>query len=409
VLYVISTTTGGTPQTNEDLMRALEDRITPFVLRCDAKTIELSVYSDGEYQPLEQVSLADGIEPLQHRSAEYDTTVSNWLAYYAIDLVHVRHIAWHSLSLTQICKELDIRVVFSFHDFYTVCPTVKLLDERLVHCGGKCTPTEGQCVHELWPQSLPPLKRDWIHTWRSMMKQMLAHCDAFVTTSQSSLNLHLSTFPWLASKTFLMIPHGRQFAEFARVGHVPSGTERIRLLVPGNISDAKGADVIRRIAELDAPRRFQFHILGNYKRTLEGHPNIVAHGPYERDGFLDRVRGIDPHFGAIFSVWPETYCHTLTEMWACGLPVIALEFGAVAERIRATGGGWLVQTTDPEAIYKRLLEITADGADTEARISAVGRIQEEMRTGGGLAEMADSYYALYKRLGLRPGAPVSAC
>ena len=38
-------------------------------------------------------------------------------------------------------KARGCRVVTSFHDFYTLCPTVKLLDERQVFCAGRCTAT----------------------------------------------------------------------------------------------------------------------------------------------------------------------------------------------------------------------------------------------------------------------------
>jgi len=42
------------------------------------------------------------------------------------------------------------------------------------------------------------------------------------------------------------------------------------------------------------------------------------------------------------SVWPETWCFTLSEAWCAGLPVVAFDLGAQAERIRHTGGGVLL-------------------------------------------------------------------
>ena len=41
VAFVISTQTGGTPQTNKDLMNALSDRYECWVLRCDSKVVEV--------------------------------------------------------------------------------------------------------------------------------------------------------------------------------------------------------------------------------------------------------------------------------------------------------------------------------------------------------------------------------
>ncbi|MEI6029291.1 MAG: hypothetical protein WCT47_21665 [Betaproteobacteria bacterium] len=58
----------------------------------------------------------------------------------------------------------------------------------------------------------------------------------------------------------------------------------------------------------------------------------------------------------MFSIWNETWCHTLTEMWACGLPVMAFEFPTVAARINATGAGWVWPMETTQALYQRILE-----------------------------------------------------
>ena len=68
------------------------------------------------------------IEITTYRSEEYDAVLRTWLVRYAFESVHIRHIAWHSLGLVDEARRLGLPVIFSFHDFYTVCPTVKLLD-----------------------------------------------------------------------------------------------------------------------------------------------------------------------------------------------------------------------------------------------------------------------------------------
>ena len=59
----------------------------------------------------------------------------------------------------------------------------------------------------------------------------------------------------------------------------------------------------------------------------------------------------------MFSIWNETWCHTLTEMWACGLPVMAFDFPTVAARINATGAGWVWPMETKQALYQRILGI----------------------------------------------------
>ena len=152
VLFVIAALhdTGGTLQTNRDLMSALDGRVEPFLLRSDGRLVELYDCRGAEQVLLDYRVLREPIRAFPHRSAEYDAIVAQWMFDHAIELVHVRHIALHGLGLIDVAHDLMLPVIFSFHDYYTVCPTVKLLDERLVFCGGKCTSTPGHCIPELW-------------------------------------------------------------------------------------------------------------------------------------------------------------------------------------------------------------------------------------------------------------------
>ena len=56
---------------------------------------------------------------------------------------------------------------------------------------------------------------------------------------------------------------------------------------------------------------------------------------------------MSPDVGLVLSIWPETYCHTLTELWMCNVPVIGTSLGAVGDRLRKCGGGWVVNPTYP--------------------------------------------------------------
>ena len=74
ILFVISTKTGGTPQTNQDLMDAIRDEYDPLLLHCDSRKITLSNGITKEIL-LEQV-LVDSINLIDHVSSEYDEFVN---------------------------------------------------------------------------------------------------------------------------------------------------------------------------------------------------------------------------------------------------------------------------------------------------------------------------------------------
>jgi GT2 family glycosyltransferase len=399
VLYVISTSTGGTPQTNRDLMEALSDRYEPWVLRCDSLMLELSSYSAAGDQVVETVQLDQPVVPSLHRSVGYDRAVADILVRYGFELVHVRHIAWHGLGLTAICRRLGLPVVFSFHDFYTVCPTIKLLDENLTFCGGKCTASPGPCKAELWPTSrMPPLKHAFVYRWRELMSQALSECDAFVTTSVTARETILGSYPAIARKDFRVIPHGRSFEEMSVLAATPKTREPLRVLIPGNISKAKGADLVTAVAELDVDGKIELHILGDAGR-LVARRNIVLHGVYQRADFAAHVKKIQPHLGAVLSIWPETYCHTLTELWSCGLPVVAFDLGAVGERIRKHGAGWLMKRgATAETLFSLLIKLKKDRHAVSAGISKVRSWQEQHGQHYDTKAMAVEYDVLYREI-----------
>jgi len=405
VLFVVSTQTGGTPQTNLDLMRALLGRYEPLLLRCDTKNIELSTLNDGNIEVIDRYKLSNNITAFPHVSEEYDNIILSILQKYNIELLHIRHIAWHSLNLTKICKQFGIPIVFSFHDFYTICPTIKLLDENLSYCGGRCTKSVGTCKHELWPdEGFSALKHGEIYNWQSNMSVMLSSCDAFVTTSHLAKLQIEQVYPEIIDKPFAVIPHGRDL-EMQSLGRTEvSG--RIRILIPGNINEAKGSAIISKIASLDTAGEFEFHILGNARHSLRASDRVILHGAYRRDEFAERVAAIKPDFGAIFSVWPETYCHTLTEMWAAGLPVAAIDLGAVGERIRNHGGGWPISSTSPEQIHETLRKIKTDEGELRQKRNEVELWQSGYGLQANTQWMSDGYDAIYTEQLLRRSTQV---
>lgn len=401
ILYVISTQTGGTPQTNLDLMMAMKGRYHCYLLRCDASTLTLSQLVDGELQPIETHKLLRTIDPISHRSDEYDRVVLDILYRYSISLLHIRHVAWHSLGLAQAARSISIPVIYSVHDFYTVCPSVNLVDGNNQYCAGRCTEGKGECRSDLWARdSLPPLRNSFIHRWRGMFNEFMQSCDRFVTTTAAAADIFCETYPE-ARPHMKVIPHGRDFATCLKNDRKYTPGTRIRVLVPGNISITKGALLIKQMAELDKEARFEFHILGKAAPMIR---NIgVHHGEYARSTFSEKVSSIAPHIGIVLSIWPETYCHTLTEMWSCGVPVFGIDLGAVGERIRASGAGWLISPNESASeILKKMEQAVANEDEFKKKILATKKWQSTEGIWNNTTTMAVEYRMLYQEL-LRGG------
>jgi glycosyltransferase involved in cell wall biosynthesis len=235
---------------------------------------------------------------------------------------------------------------------------------------------------------VPPLKHNWVKHWQAeVRRRILDHAAAAVTTSDSAAEIFRGVYGD-ALPPLHVIEHGRDLKQrnFAKA---PSPDEATRVLVLGNLTLPKGGDFLRKVIAFDREGRFEFHILGD---AWPEYRNLgVWHGPYERDRLDEKVASIRPSLVGLFSIWGETYCHTLSEAWALGIPVVATNLGALAERIRRHGGGWLVDAYDPAAAYDVLCRIV-DNPDEYQRQKARATIGN-LRT---VEAMADDYDALYR-------------
>lgn len=397
VLYILATKTGGTPQTNQDLMQAVGSSFETFVLYSNAKKVDLFYFENGVYHELDSKILKKSINVFPHRSEEYDEIVSQWMVQYAIELVHIRHMAWHSHGLVDMAKLLGLPIVFSFHDFYTVCPTVKLLDGDLKYCGGKCTETDNKCSYDLWKGSdLPLLKNSAIHEWKKFNEILLRKCDSFVTTSDYAKGVVTENYPFLKKSVFPVIPHGRDFVSYKTPRKNISKNEKLKILFPGNITKAKGGEIIEELALKANELNLEIHILGKVSPAINTE-NCVVHGEYLRNDFLKKVEEIDPQIGGVFSIWPETHCHTLTELWAAGIPVIGFGIGAVAERIQKTGAGWIISNFKCSDVEDCIRLLRVDPQSYSAAASAVFSWQKNEALLESCLAMAEKYKEIYKK------------
>lgn len=402
IMYVLSIQSGGTPQTNQDLMTALGNRLGDnvecFVLRCVETSLTLYLFRDGIYLPIERHQLAKKVPALDHYLDGYDLAVEKWLVYYRINVIHVRHMVWQSLGLMEVAYQSDIPVVYSFHDYYSVCPSVKLLDENNHFCAGRCTPSRGECFQELWPSNeITALKHDAVYRWQQQFAGSLALCRGFVATTEQVRNVMQDIFPALLNKPFKVIPHGRDFNNLTDLAVAPAPNMPLRVVIPGHISRAKGAEVLLQLAADKRLAHVEWHVLGTLDATLiDQAPNsLVVHGPYLRDDFTSLIAQIRPHLGAVLSIWPETWCHTLTELWAAGLPVIGFDTGAVGERLRETQAGWLADDITAESVVLMLLKASEAKEWQQAKRQLT---QWQLSGQHSCSYMADNYWNFYQSI-----------
>jgi glycosyltransferase involved in cell wall biosynthesis len=125
-----------------------------------------------------------------------------------------------------------------------------------------------------------------------------------------------------------------------------AGSARCRVCIVGAIGIHKGYQVVLDCARDAAERRLplEFVIVGHTidDGRLLATGRVFVTGSFVADEAVALIRAQNATLGFLPSIFPETWCLSLAEVWRAGLQVAAFDIGAQAERIKTTGRGFLL-------------------------------------------------------------------
>jgi glycosyltransferase involved in cell wall biosynthesis len=375
VLFILHKSHGGTILTSGDLAASLPPEFRSLLLKTGLTSWSLFEFIRGRMVPLRRYHfdkpwvLTEGLDAIRRE------VLASLARQYSVSLVHFRHLLANGPEAIGIFQEAGAKVVFSFHDFYTICPTVQLIDGEGRYCGGPCTKGASDCPLPIgWIEpDFGRLRDAYVHTHRDQMATALAECDWFITTSEASRATILKNMPEIPVQRFSIIEHGRDVV-LTDVSAAPEAGEPARVVCFGALNASKGLTMLRELLEINATagHPFEFHFLGNMIGSFRPEQfGGVKHGPYQRHELAGRLVAIRPSFSVVASIWPETYCHTLTESWVNGLPVLASDIGTLRERILRHGGGWLLDPHDAAQWLAEMQRIISQPAEYAAKKAEV--------------------------------------
>lgn len=191
-------------------------------------------------------------------------------------------------------------------------------------------------------------------------RQFLKNARQVVVPSESTRQIYASEFSGL---TISVKPHDDHLSETTPAKRF-AGRRMLVVAVIGAIGPHKGSDVLAGLAahakENDLP--IKYHLIGysNQDQNLEK-LGVEITGRYhvEEEAFrhLDRIQ---PDLIMIPSIWPETFCYTLSLAFKKKIPALVFDLGAQAERVREMGVGVVLSmelAKEPSKLSDILLEL----------------------------------------------------
>jgi glycosyltransferase involved in cell wall biosynthesis len=284
---------------------------------------------------------AGGYPNLRYRLPEDKTALQRFLKACDIETAEIHHFLNHPPAIHDVIASLRCPVDVHVHDYAWFCPRIALVGSNDRYCGEPdlaaceaCVTVNGSLLGEdIGPSAL---RRRSEALFRRAARIITPSLDAAHRIRRHFADIRVSAQP----------PSGEAVvAPAPAVAHRRS-LGRIRVCVVGAIGVHKGYDVLLDCARDAAERKLDldFILVGH---SIDDHrllstERVSITGGYEQEEVVSLIQSQSVSLGWIPSIWPETWCMTLTEMWQTGLNVAAFDIGAPAERIRRTGRGLLL-------------------------------------------------------------------
>lgn len=238
--------------------------------------------------------------------------------------------AEHILS---IARQLQVPMDVDIHDYKVICPRINLVDQHGFYCG---EPNEVAC-----DQCLASLGNEFgvrkIKPWRKMHYRVLRYARNVWTPDEDVTQRLARYFPDVVTQ---VTPHEHVDRNAFQSTKMKTPGETLHIVIIGAISKIKGYDIILACAKEAKHKRMsvRFSLLGySMNDAILEAAGVEVLGRYQEHEAETRLSALSPDIVWIPSIWPETFCYTLSIALRAGYPTYAFDIGAQAARLRQLG------------------------------------------------------------------------
>ena len=256
--------------------------------------------------------------------------------------------------LPQLKRATGAELTVAMHDYFALCPSWNLLDDRGSSCG---VPGLERC-RECLPNLREPLSF-WVDVktidgWRQLWGGCLQEATRILCFSRSSIELLRRAYPALEDAKIKYQPHTLENFPAKKVRSLAGAPLHIGIV--GEINIAKGAaivaDMIRLIRERQLP--IKVTVIGSIDGLVESEGLSIT-GPYVRQELPQILEKAGANVFFVPSIWPETFSYVTAELMEMEVPVACFDLGAQGERVRAYSRGLVIREIEGASALEQLI------------------------------------------------------
>lgn len=279
---------------------------------------------------------------------------------YHVGLIHYQHTLDTELALLKLPEMLNIPYVVTLHDYYFICPFIKLTHENGIYCREKSTKECRRCLARRTFYSKTFHKQiSSISFWREFWNQFIANAECAIVPNEDVKD-RFSRYYTDVHYRVIENPEIVAPDKLEKKNSNYENRDEIRIGVLGILSISKGRDVLLECAHLADKGNLSFHFilfgeLSDYKGPIP--KSLIVKGRYEEDEIYELIAKEEIDFFWFPAILPETYSYTLSIPIRAGYPVLGTDLGAIGQRIKAHHWGEVYKFDEnPEVILDRLKE-----------------------------------------------------
>jgi glycosyltransferase involved in cell wall biosynthesis len=336
-------------------------------------------------------------------------------------IIHFQELTGLPSSIIDRVKSMNIKTVFTVHDYYTLCPTLKLVKSDYTPC--RITGTElaiecAKCCIDAPANNTNYKVNHAIHyflqdkPYKAPVSAVMEFARKFrrlfvpkaeenaVNTNNASPDYYqrrvenlknLPKFDQLIAVSHKVAQVLSYYIELdnivvvhGRLKHIELMTaKRIQIKRPGKIrfglinvfsNILKGKTLVIELFEKilagNYADKVEFIVFGwlsdKNKKQLKKYPFVKLQGLYKADN-LDRILDeSELHVGIVPSVWEEAYGFVGVEFIAKGIPVIGNNIGGIPEYVLEGETGWLNKSCTSTEMFRIIENLIKNPGQIEA-------------------------------------------
>lgn len=257
--------------------------------------------------------------------------------------------------LLNLKSSYSARLTVAIHDYFLVCPSHFLLNNKAVFCNVPEKSVCDTCMQNHTDGFVSLTGSKDVSLWRSEWSKLLGAADEVRLFSHSSYRLLKKAYPSLPDHNWQIKPHKLK-SEIPLI-NLNAG-EDLHIGIIGAIGKHKGSQVIAALANEIRQKNagIKITVIGTIEAKVDN-KIVTVTGEYKAKDLAHLIGESKANVFLFPSICPETFSYVSHEIIQMGLPYACFDLGAPSDLARSYKNGIVLSSFDSKSVLNELMTL----------------------------------------------------